>query len=147
MDVSPGRPVRLVLTPVLKQPARTSLVDWIHQRPEYRAGVKDTQRNLGGRAAFSDGVIIAIVAHALLPGLFDLLKTWLAQQSGEAIIRVRVADSEVEVQVTGRTDVRQLLTDVIRTVRELDDRGAGAAPGPHRSGQAIPPHSKRPHRR
>lgn len=125
-DVPANRPVHLILTPVLKRPTRTPLVDWIHQRPEYRAGVRDTRWSTAGMGGFSDGVIIAVVAHALLPGLFDLLKTWLAQQGGDTIIRVRVADSEVEMQVTGRTDARQLLTDVTRTLREIDDRGSAA---------------------
>lgn len=129
-DVPAKRPVRLILTPVGRRPPRTSLVDWIHQRPEYRSGVRDTAQSSGGRAGFSDGVIIAVVAGALLPGLFDLLKTWLAQQSGDTIVRVRVADAEVEMQVTRRTDARQLLADVTRTLHEIEDRSRAGEGNP-----------------
>ncbi len=134
-NIRPGRqPVRLVIT-APGQPGRTSLIDWLHQRPEFRTSVRDTGRRTGGRAGFSDAVIIAVVAESLLPGLFDLLKTWLAGQRSETSIRMRVGDSELEVQVTGRTDPLRLLAEVRRGLDHVatppggrTDPGIGSGP-------------------
>ncbi|MER5453932.1 hypothetical protein ABT008_04055 [Micromonospora sp. NPDC002389] len=112
------QPVRLQMITTLRQPAQVPLVDWIHRRPEFRAGVRDLSGRTGGRAGFSEAVIIAVVAQSLLPGLFALLQTWLSQQPSGATVRMRIGESEVEVQVTGRTDPRQLLDQVTRTLQE-----------------------------
>jgi hypothetical protein len=131
-DVRAKQPVRLQLIPDLRQPAQVALIDWIHRRPEYRATVRDTGRRAGagGRGGFSDAVIIAVVAQSLLPGLFSLLQTWVGQQRSGATVRMRIGESEVEVQVTGRTDPAQLLDQVTRTIRENSDPPAGPGSDP-----------------
>ncbi|PZG22879.1 hypothetical protein C1I95_04615 [Micromonospora craterilacus] len=122
---SPARqPVRLQMITDLRQPAQVSLIDWIHRRPEFRTGVRDLGgRAGGGRAGFSEAVIIAVVAQSLLPGLFALLQTWISQQPSGATVRMRIGEAEVEVQVTGRTDPKQLLDQVTRTMQENRDTG------------------------
>lgn len=106
----PGRPVRLLLTPRAGRPPRVPLVTWLHQRPEFRAAVRDPAAGrAGGRPGFSDAVIIAVVAQGLLPGLFNLLQSWVDQQRTEVSVRVQVGDAEVELQVNGRTDPAKLL--------------------------------------
>jgi hypothetical protein len=121
------QPVRLQMITDLRQPARVSLIDWIHRRPEFRTGVRDRGGRTGGRAGFSEAVIIAVVAQSLLPGLFALLQTWISQQPSGASVRMRIGESEVEVQVTGRTDPKQLLDQVTRAIQQ--DRGT-EPPGP-----------------
>ncbi|MEV2239855.1 hypothetical protein [Micromonospora sp. NPDC049891] len=112
------QPVRLQMVVDRRRPAAVSLVDWIHRRPEFRTSVRDLGARTGGRAGFSEAVIIAVVAQSLLPGLFALLQTWLSQQPSGATVRMRIGESEVEIQVTGRTDPRQLLEQVTRTIQE-----------------------------
>ncbi|NGM12001.1 effector-associated constant component EACC1 [Verrucosispora sioxanthis] len=112
------QPVRLQMITDRRRPAPVSLIDWIHRRAEFRTGVRDLGGRTGGRAGFSEAVIIAVVAQSLLPGLFALLQTWLSQQPSGATVRMRVGESEVEIQVTGRTDPRQLLDQVTRTIQE-----------------------------
>lgn len=120
------QPVRLVLVPRTARPPRVPLLDWLHQRPEFRAGVRDSGGRTGGRPGFSDAVIIAVVAQALLPGLFGLLQSWVDQQRTEVSIRIQVGDSEVEVQVNGRTDATKLIDQATRALRQAG--GAGADP-------------------
>ncbi|MEV6810749.1 hypothetical protein [Micromonospora sp. NPDC051296] len=118
------QPVRLQMITDLRQPAQVPLIDWIHRRPEFRTGVRDLGgRTGGGRAGFSEAVIIAVVAQSLLPGLFALLQTWISQQPSGATVRMRIGEAEVEVQVTGRTDPKQLLDQVTRTIQENRDTG------------------------
>ncbi|NBE83687.1 effector-associated constant component EACC1 [Micromonospora rubida] len=111
------QPVRLVLVPRTARPPRVPLLEWLHQRPEFRAGVRDGGRT-GGRPGFSDAVIIAVVAQALLPGLFGLLQSWVDQQRTEVTVRVRAGESEVEIQVNGRTDATKLIDQATRALRQ-----------------------------
>lgn len=113
----PGTPVRLLLTPRATRPVRVGLLPWLHQRPEFRTAVRDPAA-VGGRPGFSDAVIIAVVAQGLLPGLFNLVQTWVDQQRTEVSIRVQVADAEVELQVNGRTNATTLLELATRALRE-----------------------------
>jgi hypothetical protein len=142
----PDQPVRLILTAHPNQPPRIPLIDWIHRDPRYRAAVRDSGGRRDGRAGFSDAVIIAVVAEALLPGLFGLLQTWVTEQRTETHIRVRVGDSEIEVKVTGRSDPKALLAEVTRSHAAIDavaeDRQADE-PAPERSRQYGHPHSPR----
>ncbi|MGW1062347.1 effector-associated constant component EACC1 [Micromonospora rubida] len=142
MSTRPGRPVRLVLTPRAGRPPRVPLLAFIHQRPEFRAAVRDAGGGrTGGRPGFSDAVIIAVVAQGLLPGLFSLLQSWVDQQRTEASIRIQVGDAEVEVQVNGRTDATKLLDQATRALRQAGGVGAAlpAQPAqPDQAGQAGP---------
>ncbi|MEK8110029.1 hypothetical protein NKG94_48070 [Micromonospora sp. M12] len=57
----------------------------------------------------------------MLPGLFNLLQSWVDQQRTEASIRIQTGDTEVELQVSGRTDSARLLaqaTEALRAARE-----------------------------
>ncbi|MEU4715771.1 hypothetical protein AB0F73_19210 [Micromonospora purpureochromogenes] len=117
----PGRPVRMVLTPRTARPPRVPLLAWIHRRPEFRAAVRDAAAGQGGRPGFSDAVIIAVVAQGLLPGLFNLLQSWVDQQRTEVSIRIQVGDAEAEIQVNGRTDPTKLLDQATRALREAAD--------------------------
>ncbi|MFC8619217.1 hypothetical protein ACFT9M_22740 [Micromonospora purpureochromogenes] len=121
----PGRPVRMVLTPRTARPARVPLLAWIHRRPEFRAAVRDAAGGQGGRPGFSDAVIIAVVAQGLLPGLFNLVQSWVDQQRTEVSIRIQVGDAEAEIQVNGRTDPTKLLDQTTRALREAADGEAG----------------------
>ncbi|WP_433343437.1 effector-associated constant component EACC1 [Micromonospora sp. CA-111912] len=129
------QPVRMVLVPRTARPPRVPLLTWLHQRPEFRAGVRDSGGRTGGRPGFSDAVIIAVVAQALLPGLFGLLQSWVDQQRTEVSIRIQVGDSEVEVQVNGRTDATKLIDQATRALRQAaqdadrPDRALPAADG------------------
>ncbi|MCI4061717.1 hypothetical protein MRQ36_03650 [Micromonospora sp. R77] len=125
-DPSPGRPVRLVLTPRVTRPVQVGLLPWLHRRPEFRATVRDPAAT-GGRPGFSDAVIIAVVAQGLLPGLFNLVQSWVDQQRTEVSIRVQSADGEVELQVNGRTDPAALLAQATRALREAGGNGADGA--------------------
>ncbi|WFE93913.1 hypothetical protein [Micromonospora sp. WMMD987] len=108
-------PARLVLAPRAAGLQRTPLLTWLHRDPRYRAVVRDAGR-AGGRAGFSDAVIIAVVAQGLLPGLFNLVQSWVDQQRTEVSIRLQVGDSEVELQVSGRTDPTKLLDQAQRAL-------------------------------
>ncbi|WKU07492.1 hypothetical protein [Micromonospora sp. HUAS LYJ1] len=115
-------PVRLVLAPRVAGPQLTTLLAWLHREPRYRALVRDAGPGSGpgGRAGFSDAVIIAVVAQGLLPGLFNLVQSWVDQQRTEVSIRLQVGDSEVEIQVNGRTDAAKLLDEAQRALRPTD---------------------------
>ncbi|MFB9238990.1 pentapeptide repeat-containing protein [Plantactinospora siamensis] len=117
------QPVRLVIT-VPEPQVPTPLIDWLHQRPEFRLSVAET----GRRAPLGDSVLVAVVAESLLPGLFDLLKSWLAGQRAGAGLRVRLGEATLEIQADGRTDPLRLLADLRRgaDARGADGRGADA---------------------
>ncbi|MEV6798605.1 hypothetical protein AB0M91_09685 [Micromonospora rifamycinica] len=108
-------PARLVLAPRAAGPQRMPLLTWLHRDPRYRAMVRDAGQG-GGRAGFSDAVIIAVVAQGLLPGLFNLVQSWVDQQRTDVSIRLQVGDSEVELQVSGRTDPTKLLDQAQRAL-------------------------------
>ncbi|RGC67084.1 hypothetical protein C5N14_20655 [Micromonospora sp. MW-13] len=127
--------VRLVLVPRTARPPQMPLLSWLHQRPELRAGVRDSGGRAGGRPGFSDAVITAVVAQALLPGLFGLLQSWVDQQRTEVTVRVQAGESEVEIQVNGRTDATKLIDQATRALREA----AGAAEAADGPGRALPP--------
>ncbi|MER5702943.1 hypothetical protein ABT023_13505 [Micromonospora sp. NPDC002296] len=147
------QPVRLVLVPRTARPPRVPLLTWLHQRPEFRAGVRDSGGRTGGRPGFSDAVVIAVVAQALLPGLFGLLQSWVDQQRTEVTVRVQVGESEVEIQVNGRTDATKLIDQATRALRQAGgavadqagsevDRALPAADDralPPEDGRALPP--------
>ncbi|MEH0820545.1 MULTISPECIES: effector-associated constant component EACC1 [unclassified Micromonospora] len=116
-----GAPVRMMLTPRAARPPRVPLLTWIHRRPEFRAAVRDAGAGQGGRPGFSDAVIIAVVAQALLPGLFNLLQSWVDQQRTEVSVRIQVGDSEAEIQVNGRTDPTTLLDQATRALKAAAD--------------------------
>ncbi|MBM0233136.1 hypothetical protein JNW91_15455 [Micromonospora sp. STR1_7] len=125
-DPAARLPVRLTINPRQRQPPPVALLDWIHRSPAYRPVVR--QANGGGRPGFSDAVIIAVLAQGLLPGLFNLLQSWVDQQRTEASIRIQAGDTEVELQVTGRTDSARLLaqaTEALRAARESGSDTAG----------------------
>ncbi|WP_229400140.1 effector-associated constant component EACC1 [Micromonospora okii] len=127
------QPVRLVLTPRAAAPVRVPLLAWLHQRPELRASVREAGGGRsGGRPGFSDAVIIAVVAQALLPGLFNLLQSWVDQQRTEVSVRVQAGDVEVELQVNGRTDATALIDQANRAFRR-------AAEDATRTGRPLPP--------
>ncbi|RKN18756.1 hypothetical protein D7147_15095 [Micromonospora musae] len=111
------QPFRLTITPRQRQAPPVTLLDWIHRRPEYRPVVRSAGGAGGGRAGFSDAVIIAVVAQALLPGLFNLLQSWVDQQRTEASIRIQTGETEVELQVNGRTDSARLLAQATEALR------------------------------
>ncbi|WP_194823741.1 hypothetical protein [Micromonospora sp. S-DT3-3-22] len=113
-------PARLVLAPRAAGPQRMTLLAWLHRDPRYRALVRDAGQSGGGRAGFSDAVIIAVVAQGLLPGLFNLVQSWVDQQRTEVSIRLQVGDSEVEIQVNGRTDAAKLFDEAQRALRPTD---------------------------
>ncbi|WP_431919467.1 effector-associated constant component EACC1 [Micromonospora wenchangensis] len=115
-------PARLVLAARAAGPQRTTLLAWLHRDPRYRALVRDAGpgSGAGGRAGFSDAVIIAVVAQGLLPGLFNLVQSWVDQQRTEVSIRLQVGDSEVEIQVNGRTDAAKLIDEARRALRPTD---------------------------
>ncbi|MDG4814411.1 MULTISPECIES: hypothetical protein [unclassified Micromonospora] len=124
------QPVRLVLTPRAARPPRVPLLSWIHQRPEFRAAVRAAGGGRsGGRPGFSDAVIIAVVAQALLPGLFNLLQSWVDQQRTEVSVRVQAGESEVEIQVNGRTDATKLIDQATRALRQAAQSGEAAGSG------------------
>ncbi|KWV29466.1 effector-associated constant component EACC1 [Micromonospora rifamycinica] len=135
-------PARLVLAPRAAGPQRTPLLTWLHRDPRYRAVVRDAGRG-DGRAGFSDAVIIAVVAQGLLPGLFNLVQSWVDQQRTEVSIRLQVGDSEVELQVSGRTDPTKLLDQAQRALdpdrarRALDSDGAQRALESDRAQRAL----------
>ncbi|MEW2432425.1 hypothetical protein AB0877_30880 [Micromonospora sp. NPDC047644] len=125
-DAAARLPVRLTINPRQRQSPSVDLLTWIHRRPEYRPVVR-TAGGGGGRPGFSDAVIIAVLAQGLLPGLFNLLQSWVDQQRTEASIRIQAGDTEVELQVSGRTDSARLLaqaTEALRAARE-----PGSEPG------------------
>jgi hypothetical protein len=125
-----NQPVRLILTAYSAQPPQQALGDWIRRHPEYRNTVRDTGGRQDGRAGFSDAVVIAVVAQALLPGLFKLLQTWVAQQRRETQVRMRVGESEIEFYVTGRTDPRALLTEVTRNLHAVASQAPAGTAAP-----------------
>ncbi|MBO4163697.1 MULTISPECIES: effector-associated constant component EACC1 [Micromonospora] len=119
-------PARLVLAPRAAGPHRVPLLAWLHRDPRYRTLVRDAGQ-AGGRPGFSDAVIIAVVAQGLLPGLFNLVQSWVDQQRTEVSIRLQVGDSEVEIQVSGRSDPAKLLDEAQRALRP-DDPGTDVTP-------------------
>ncbi|NES12192.1 MULTISPECIES: hypothetical protein [Micromonospora] len=123
-SLRPDRPVRLLLATRATHPPRVPLVTWLHRRPEFRAAVRDPAAGrAGGRPGFSDAVIIAVVAQGLLPGLFNLLQSWVDQQRHEVSVRVQVGDAEVELQVNGRTDPAKLLEQATRALSRTEPGG------------------------
>ncbi|PWR12445.1 hypothetical protein DKT68_03185 [Micromonospora acroterricola] len=116
-DTAARQPVRLTISPRHRQPPPVALLDWIHRDPRYRPVVRPAGGGGGGRPGFSDAVIIAVLAQGLLPGLFNLLQTWVDQQRTEASIRIQAGDTEVEIQVNGRTDSATLLTQATEALR------------------------------
>ncbi|MGC5018028.1 effector-associated constant component EACC1 [Micromonospora sp. DT47] len=135
MDRLDGLPVQLIINPRHRQPPRVALIDWIQRQPEYRGRVRDAGGSGGGRAGFSDAVIIAVVAQGMLPGLFNLLQSWVDQQRGEASVRIQAGDAEVELQVTGRSDAARLLAQATQALQAArhdagpdPDGGSGSGP-------------------
>ena len=63
----------------------------------------------------------------LLPGLFNLLQSWVDQQRTEASIRIQSGDTEVELQVSGRTDSARLLAQATEALRAAREPGTDAA--------------------
>ncbi|MEO3746208.1 hypothetical protein [Plantactinospora sp. B5E13] len=130
------QPVHLILTAHSASSPQQGLGDWLRRHPEYRNAVRETRGRQDGRAGFSDAVIIAVVAQALLPGLFQVLQTWVAQQRRDTRVRLRVGEAEVEFQVTGRTDPKELLAEVTRSLPAVASQapaggtGPAAVPGP-----------------
>ncbi|MEU8185225.1 hypothetical protein AB0B86_31150 [Micromonospora sp. NPDC049047] len=113
-------PVRLTISPRHRQPPPISLLDWIRRNPQYQPVVRQAGGG-GGRPGFTDAVLIAVLAQGLLPGLFNLLQSWVDQQRTEASVRIQAGDTEVELQVSGRTDSARLLaqaTEALRAARE-----------------------------
>ncbi|MDI5942577.1 hypothetical protein QLR68_31570 [Micromonospora sp. DH15] len=70
-------------------------------------------------------MIIAVVAQALLPGLFHLWQSWVDQQRTEVSVRVQAGESEVEIQFNGRTDATKLIDQATRALREAIESGGG----------------------
>ncbi|MEU7587553.1 hypothetical protein AB0A95_14775 [Micromonospora sp. NPDC049230] len=124
-DTAARQPVRLTISPRHRQPPPVALLDWIHRDPQYRPVVRPAGG--GGRAGFSDAVIIAVLAQGLLPGLFNLLQSWVDQQRTEASIRIQAGDTEVELQVSGRTDSARLLAQATEALRAAREPGPDAA--------------------
>ncbi|MFG1917804.1 hypothetical protein [Micromonospora sp. NPDC048898] len=124
-DTAARQPVRLTISPRHRQAPPVALLDWIHRNPQYRPLVR--QGGGGGRGGFSDAVIIAVLAQALLPGLFNLLQSWVDQQRTEASIRIQAGDTEVELQVSGRTDSARLLAQATEALRAAREPGPDAA--------------------
>ncbi|MGC4758683.1 effector-associated constant component EACC1 [Micromonospora trifolii] len=124
-DAAARLPVRLTINPRQRQPPSVDLLTWIHRRPEYRPVVRPSGG--GGRPGFSDAVIIAVLAQGLLPGLFNLLQSWVDQQRTEASIRIQSGDTEVELQVSGRTDSARLLAQATEALRAAREPGPDAA--------------------
>ncbi|MET8232523.1 hypothetical protein ABZS77_17815 [Micromonospora sp. NPDC005298] len=119
-DAAARSPLRLTINPRQRHQPPVALLDWIHRDPRYRPVVRQGGGG-GGRPGFSDAVIIAVLAQGLLPGLFNLLQSWVDQQRTEASIRIQAGDTEVELQVNGRTDTTRLLaqaTEALRAARE-----------------------------
>ncbi|WBB67341.1 hypothetical protein [Micromonospora sp. WMMD812] len=117
-------PVRLTINPRHPRPPQVALLDWIHRRAEYRPVVRRSGGG-GGRPGFSDAVIIAVLAQGLLPGLFNLVQSWVDQQRTEASIRIQSGDTEVELQVNGRTDSARLLAQATEALRAAREAGTG----------------------
>ncbi|MEV4499322.1 hypothetical protein AB0J84_26950 [Micromonospora arborensis] len=127
-DTAARQPVRLTISPRHRQPPPVALLDWIHRSPQYRPVVRPAGGGGGGgRAGFSDAVIIAVLAQGLLPGLFNLLQSWVDQQRTEASIRIQAGDTEVELQVSGRTDSARLLAQATEALRAAREPGSDAA--------------------
>ncbi|PYC70403.1 hypothetical protein C7C45_13550 [Micromonospora arborensis] len=126
-DTAARQPVRLTISPRHRQPPPVALLDWIHRSPQYRPVVRPAGGGGGGRAGFSDAVIIAVLAQGLLPGLFNLLQSWVDQQRTEASIRIQAGDTEVELQVSGRTDSARLLAQATEALRAAREAGSDAA--------------------
>lgn len=120
-------PVRLTINPRQRQPPSVDLLAWIHRQPEYRPVVRQAGGGGGGRPGFSDAVIIAVLAQGLLPGLFNLLQSWVDQQRTEVSIRIQAGDTEVELQVSGRTDSARLLAQATEALRAARESGSDAA--------------------
>ncbi|MFG1870858.1 effector-associated constant component EACC1 [Micromonospora arborensis] len=125
-DTAARQPVRLTISPRHRQPPPVALLDWIHRNPQYRPVVRQAGGG-GGRPGFSDAVIIAVLAQGLLPGLFNLLQSWVDQQRTEASIRIQAGDTEVELQVSGRTDSARLLAQATEALRAAREPGSDAA--------------------
>ncbi|MFI7488203.1 hypothetical protein ACIBXA_07445 [Micromonospora echinaurantiaca] len=123
VDSATRQPVRLTITPRHRQRPQVALLDWIHRRPEYRPAVRPAGGGGGGRPGFSDAVIIAVLAQGLLPGLFNLLQSWVDQQRTEASVRIQSGETEVELQVNGRTDAARLLTQATEALRAARQPG------------------------
>ncbi|MEU7801174.1 hypothetical protein AB0J14_12195 [Micromonospora arborensis] len=126
-DTAARQPVRLTISPRHRQPPPVALLDWIHRSPQYRPVVRQAGGGGGGRPGFSDAVIIAVLAQGLLPGLFNLLQSWVDQQRTEASIRIQAGDTEVELQVSGRTDSARLLAQATEALRAAREPGPDAA--------------------
>ncbi|GGO15626.1 effector-associated constant component EACC1 [Micromonospora parathelypteridis] len=126
-DTAARQPVRLTISPRHRQPPPVALLDWIHRSPQYRPVVRQAGGGGGGRPGFSDAVIIAVLAQGLLPGLFNLLQSWVDQQRTEASIRIQAGDTEVELQVSGRTDSARLLAQATEALRAAREPGSDAA--------------------
>ena len=119
-DTAARQPVRLTISPRHRQPPPVALLDWIQRSPQYRPMVRQAGGG-GGRPGFSDAVIIAVLAQGLLPGLFNLLQSWVDQQRTEASIRIQAGDTEVELP--GERSHR------FRSPAGPGDRGAAGRPG------------------
>ncbi|MET8045042.1 hypothetical protein ABZU25_29780 [Micromonospora sp. NPDC005215] len=126
-DPAARLPVRLTINPRQRQQPSVALLDWIQRNPQYRPVVRQAGGGGGGRPGFSDAVIIAVLAQGLLPGLFNLLQSWVDQQRTEASIRIQAGDTAVELQVSGRTDSARLLAQATEALRAAREPGPDAA--------------------
>ncbi|MFF0153267.1 hypothetical protein [Micromonospora sp. NPDC005203] len=125
-DTAARQPVRLTISARHRQPPPVALLDWIQRNPRYRPVVRQAGGG-GGRPGFTDAVIIAVLAQGLLPGLFNLLQSWVDQQRTEASVRIQAGDTEVELQVSGRTDSARLLAQATEALRAAREPGPDAA--------------------
>ncbi|MFG1837650.1 hypothetical protein ACGFH8_04340 [Micromonospora sp. NPDC049175] len=125
-DTAARQPVRLTISPRHRQAPPVALLDWIQRNPQYRPVVRQAGGG-GGRPGFTDAVIIAVLAQGLLPGLFNLLQSWVDQQRTEASVRIQAGDTEVELQVSGRTDSARLLAQATEALRAAREPGTDAA--------------------
>ena len=124
-DTAARLPVRLIINPRQRQPPSVDLLTWIHRRPEYRP-VSPPGRRRRGPAGVQRRGDHRGAGPGLLPGLFNLLQSWVDQQRTEASIRIQTGDAEVELQVSGRTDSARLLAQATEALARRPGARSGA---------------------